>query len=314
MSESRRVHQLADYVLALYAVFFIAMIWLAREELPDARTLLLRVVGLLLAYFGGLRFLAWRGAGPMAMDGFRAAGLVFAVPFLFLSLGRIPEIINPRSYEAELQAIDRALFGVDPVHWMEQFLHPLAVDWFQIAYTAYYPLFLVGLALLFKREHHHFNAYLGAIALTVFIAFMGYFLVPARSPYYAARMPEFADLFRFTIPVRGVWIGEFLAHALDSAETIKVDCFPSGHTAGAVLVMLATWRWRRRIFWMILPLALSLIFATVYLRYHYVIDLVAGAMLAAASFRTAIYLNDRLASVESEVSWIKPRRGRQELR
>lgn len=309
-----RRYQIVDYALAGYLVFFVAMIWMARGELPEARALLVRVAFLAVAYFGVLEFLARRQASPTWFNGFRAAALVFLVPFLFLSLGRIPEIVNPVSYEADLQAIDRAIFGVDPVLWMERWIHPLAVDWFQIAYTSYYPLFLVGLVLLFRRDHLRLNAYLGAVALTAFLAFMGYFLVPARSPYYAAQMSEFADLFPFTVELRGGVIGEWLAHALDSAETIKVDCFPSGHTAGAVLVMITTWKWMRRLFWLVLPFALSLIFATVYLRYHYVIDLIAGALLAAASFKTAVLLNDRLVRVRSYEPDARRRPGRQEAR
>jgi membrane-associated phospholipid phosphatase len=314
MTAPRPRHIVADYAVAVYGVFFAAMVWIAREDLGAGRGLLLRVAGVLIAYFGGLRFLMARNSGPMRIGAFRGAALIMMVPYFFLSLGRIPEIVNPRSYEAELQAIDRAVFGVDPVLWMEQFIHPVAVDWFQIAYMSYYPLFLLGLVFLFSREHHRYNIYLGAVAVTVFVAFMTYFLVPARSPYFAARMPEFADLFPFTVPLRGSAIGQWIAHALDSTESVKVDCFPSGHTAGAVLVLLTLWNWRRRLFWFVLPLAASLIFATVYLRYHYVIDLVVGALLAAAALRTVIFVEDRLAAANQDATATRQRPGRQEAR
>lgn len=314
MTAPRPRHILADYAVAVYGLFFAAMVWIAREDLVGGRGLLLRIAVVLIAYFGGLQFLLRRNSGPMAVGAFRGTALFLLVAYFFLSLGRVPEIVNPRSYEAELQAIDRAIFGVEPVLWLERFIHPIAVDWFQIAYMSYYPLFLVGLVFLFSREHHRYNIFLGAVAVTIFVAFMGYFLVPARSPYFAAQMPEFADLFPFTVPLQGAAIGEWIAHVLDSSKSVKVDCFPSGHTAGAVLVLLTLWKWRRRIFWFVLPLAGSLIFATVYLRYHYVIDLVAGAMLAAAAMRTAIFVEDRLARADQGVSATRLRPGRQEAR
>lgn len=314
MTAPRQRHILADYAVAVYGLFFAAMVWIAREDLAGGRGLLVRIAGVLVAYFGGLRFLLRGNAGPMAFGAFRGAALILMVPYFFLGLGRVPEIVNPRSYEAELQAIDRAVFGVDPVLWLERFIHPVAVDWFQIAYMTYYPLFLLGLVFLFAREHHRYNIFLGAVAVTVFVTFMGYFLVPARSPYFAARMPEFADLFPFTVPLRGSAVGEWIAHALDAAESVKVDCFPSGHTAGAVLVLLTLWKWRRRLFWFVLPLAGSLIFATVYLRYHYVIDLVAGALLAAAALRTSTFVEDRLVRAAQDASATRRRPGRQEAR
>ena len=108
-----------------------------------------------------------------------------------------------------------------------------------------------------------------------------------------------AHLFPFRTH-KGLWIGDFLAHALDTAESVKVDCFPSGHTAGAVLVILATRKWMPRLFWVVLPIASSLIFATVYLRYHYVIDLIAGAALAVAAFWVSGLVTDWLVRTRTD--------------
>ena len=58
------------------------------------------------------------------------------------------------------------------------------------------------------------------------------------------------------------------------------DCFPSGHTE---LTILACWGSRlvsKRLFRIYLFYTPALIFATVYLRYHYSVDVLAGAVLA----------------------------------
>ncbi len=292
--------QLVDVVLGAYIIFLSIMVWKARAEAAAPTLLLFQLAVIFFLYFGCLQFLKKKEATLMLMDGFRSVVLIATIPFLFLSIGNIPEILNPKSYEAELQAIDVKMFGVDPVLWMEQFLHPLAVDWFQLAYISYYPLFLVGLVLFFNKRHHEFRIYIGALAITTLGTFVGYFFVPARSPYFAAQLPEFAHLFPFTEPIKGLWIGDFLAHALDTAESVKVDCFPSGHTAGAVLVILATRKWMPRLFWVVLPIASSLIFATVYLRYHYVIDLIAGAALAVGAFWVSGLVTDWLVRTRTD--------------
>ena len=61
---------------------------------------------------------------------------------------------------------------------------------------------------------------------------------------------------------------------------ITYDCFPSFHTAGALLLSWGCWRHARKVFWLTLPMVASIPFACVYLRYHYVIDVVAGIALA----------------------------------
>ena len=56
---------------------------------------------------------------------------------------------------------------------------------------------------------------------------------------------------------------------------------PSGHTAIALLVLFLSYRYARLLFYLFCPIVAALILSTVYLRYHYVIDLFAGAALAA---------------------------------
>jgi hypothetical protein len=47
-----------------------------------------------------------------------------------------------------------------------------------------------------------------------------------------------------------------------------------------MLTVALAYRFERRLFWRLLPISIGLIFSTVYLRYHYVMDLAAGALLA----------------------------------
>ena len=58
------------------------------------------------------------------------------------------------------------------------------------------------------------------------------------------------------------------------------DAFPSGHAAVALVVQWYAFRYfRHRAVWL-LPLTTALIFSTVYLAYHYAVDVLAGAGLA----------------------------------
>ena len=45
-------------------------------------------------------------------------------------------------------------------------------------------------------------------------------------------------------------------------------------------VLIVMWRRARDVFWWILPITTGLIISTVYCRFHYVVDLIAGAALA----------------------------------
>ena len=67
---------------------------------------------------------------------------------------------------------------------------------------------------------------------------------------------------------------------MDALEGIQWDAFPSGHTAIAIIVLAMAARYQRRLFYPLLVITVSLMISTVYLRYHYVIDVIAGVLLA----------------------------------
>ena len=64
---------------------------------------------------------------------------------------------------------------------------------------------------------------------------------------------------------------------------LTFDCFPSMHTACTALMAWVAWRYARRLFFWILPVVISMPFACVYLRYHYVVDVLAGLVVASVA-------------------------------
>ena len=89
---------------------------------------------------------------------------------------------------------------------------------------------------------------------------------------------------------------------LDRLESVHYDCFPSGHVE---LTIIASWssrqisRWLFRVY---LAYTLCIIFATVYLRYHYTVDLVAGALLAAVLIAAGPLIYRKLSGSEDSIA------------
>jgi membrane-associated phospholipid phosphatase len=72
---------------------------------------------------------------------------------------------------------------------------------------------------------------------------------------------------------------------LHPERVVNRDCFPSGHTMMTLLTIILAWQCRSAFRIPITIVGLSLIVATVYLRYHYVVDLIAGAAFAVVALR-----------------------------
>ncbi len=72
---------------------------------------------------------------------------------------------------------------------------------------------------------------------------------------------------------------------------------PSGHTQIVLMTLSLAYRYGRVLFYLLLPLICALILSTVYLRYHYVIDLLVGGGFAIGCMVLAPRLYD---------AWKKP--------
>ena len=83
---------------------------------------------------------------------------------------------------------------------------------------------------------------------------------------------------RFEVSLDLYYVRDMKEMLMDRAR-ITWDCFPSMHTAGSMLMSWLCWRHARRMFWLTLPMEASTPFACVYLRYHYVVDVIAGVAL-----------------------------------
>ncbi len=171
-----------------------------------------------------------------------------------------------------MMATDRLLFGgEDPVALAQRIISVPLSEWMAFSYSFYavfYPLSL-GAALMWGGRPA-LREGVTALSLGLAITYVGYSLVPVKGPLLTGT---------YEVPLDLYLIKEVKAALMDSAR-ITYDCFPSFHTAGSVIMAWLCFRHARRLFWWTLPMAASTPVACVYLRYHYVSDVLAGLALA----------------------------------
>ncbi len=202
----------------------------------------------------------------------------------FFSLGSVVHHILPYDIDAELIALDASIFGGHPTVFISTIMNPYLVDLFTLCYVSFYflPVILGGL-LYWKGKKSEFEAFAFMICLGFYLSDIGNLLFPARGPSQTL-------VALHIIPLQGKYVGDFIRAVVFVLEPYRWDCFPSGHVTVTVLTLALSYRFERRLFWWLLPIGTGLVFSTVYLRYHYVIDLIAGAMLA-----TSLLIGARIA-------------------
>jgi membrane-associated phospholipid phosphatase len=195
------------------------------------------------------------------------------LPILFNTLEPLIEAVRGGPRDDLLIAADRALFGVDVTVWMERFVRPWLNDVFYIFYATYYFIALALGLILWFRDRNAGRRLVFTLMVVYYVSYAGYFTIPAVGP-------RFAQASEYSVSLTMTPISRAINDSINALEKTKCDVFPSGHTMVAVAVLLIAWRRARDVFWLFLAIASGLIVSTVYCRYHYVIDLVAGALLA----------------------------------
>lgn len=206
--------------------------------------------------------------------------------------------IRPQDYDQLFIQIDRILFfGNDPTHLLYQIANPVLTELLQIVYGIFYLLPIILCLILLKEKRYVAIDYaLFSVIYGFYLSYLGYFLLPGIGPRFT--LHDFATI-NETLP--GLWLTNFLrevvntgegipAGTINPAEVVQRDVFPSGHTMITLIVMYLSVKLKSNCKYFFLPVGSLLIFATVYLWYHYVIDLIGGAAFMIFSIWTGKYL------------------------
>jgi len=215
----------------------------------------------------------------VALDFYPAA----FIPFVYETLGVLIAAARGRARDDLLIAADRAILGGDVTVLLQPYVRPVLAAFFYVAYSTYYFLPIVLGAALWRKSRPEARRFIFTLSVCFYVSYAGYFTVPAYGPRTAL-----ADL--HTVPLDTHPVANAINRTINELEHTKLDAFPSGHTMITVAVLIVAWRRARKLFWVLLPIALALIFSTMYCRYHYVVDVLAGIVLAFAT----VPLGDRL--------------------
>jgi len=208
--------------------------------------------------------------------------------FCFEEMGRLVHLVNPGWEDAKLITFDRWLTGVNPSLWLEQFTHPALTEFMQFSYFTYFIyLLILGGILYYQRDFESYWAVMTYSASGYVFGYVIATLFPVQSPWFT-----FA----------GQWHGELiggpftaLINLIEKYGRVHGAAFPSQHVAGAVAALLGAWRHRRRLFWIFLPFVACMCVSTVYVRNHYVADVLAGMLTGAAGYFMGIWVMKRRA-------------------
>lgn len=149
-------------------------------------------------------------------------------------------------------------------------------------YAMYFVMpFLITFILYLQRRHREFQQVTLIIIICFYLGFLGYISLPGVIPKFFLK-----DLYLYP-KIPSLFLHSSMDKLYEKANAAEIwGAFPSLHVAISSVGLILSFLIKglagkgRGLFWIFLPVTLMLWTSTVYLRYHWIIDIYAGWVLA----------------------------------
>jgi len=216
-------------------------------------------------------------------------GLFMPMVLSYFEMRVLLPALQPQLMDHRLFAIDLWLLGTTPSIWMEAWNVEPVVEWLSFFYYGYFLVLALMLvpSLLVGKGRRQQEVLAGAM-LVVAVGHFLYTIVPGAGP---------VATLSFDQPLQGAFWWNQVELAVTTAGA-QLDIFPSLHTAFPAFFALHAFAHRHtqpfRWLWPILAfVALNIIIATMFLRWHWFIDVALGLLLAFAARGFAMAVAER---------------------
>lgn len=193
------------------------------------------------------------------------------VPILYMELDTLSGLARGQTYDSQVMAWEKSLFG-DPIPavWFSEALPFLPLsEVLHLCYLLFYPMLIfLGVRLYFVGRTH-LQTYLWCSHAATFTIYLIQMWFPVEGP--RPLLPPLAENLQGP-----VWK---LCHFLCGQGASGAAAFPSGHVTFGCSVALAAWHWDQKSYRFLMPVSCGLALATIYGRFHYVVDALVGAFI-----------------------------------
>ena len=185
------------------------------------------------------------------------------------------QLIFQNWYDKILLDIDYLIFQIHPTVWLAEHGSLFLNEYANFAYFSYFVYVPVLVYVLWKRKNdYQFERFQGGLVMAYNFSYIFFALLPASSPRFA--LPEFNLILPEAVRLKG-YLFTFIIDFFMDAGAMRGGAFPSVHCCASTVFLMNVYLFgNKKYFWLSLILVLGMYWSTVYGRYHYVIDVLAG--------------------------------------
>ena len=160
------------------------------------------------------------------------------------------------------------------------FYSPFLTQLTTLFYSLHFFLIIVSAMILWYSNKFVYNSYMSSLVICSYVSLIVYVLFPTAPPWYNGVA---TNLLQTTTVSNSQGFVPTLIQLGEMIESDKLAAFPSLHAAYAVLFCYFTVKAKWIYGLASVPIMIGVLFSTIYLGQHYLVDIVAGAGVAIAS-------------------------------
>lgn len=169
--------------------------------------------------------------------------------------------------------IESGIFGTQPsIEFSAFFENRIFTEFMYMGYFSFY-LIILGFTLYvyFKRKKYA-SQLIFMLSASLYIFYLIFSLIPSAGPqfYFSSPGNILPDGYLF----------EQIMHFIQKTAEQPTGAFPSSHVGISVIILLLSKKYAPVFFSIAWPIVIILILSTVYIKAHYVIDVIGGIVIA----------------------------------
>jgi len=258
-----------DFITISYIFLTGILIIFCQAKLQDVASHLLMRTGFL-ALISLLIYLNWNISNNKAIQFIRYFYPLALLGYFYPETDYLNNIFfaNLDPFIANLEV---TIFGGHPSIWFSQYI---PWKWFNelmnFGYFSYYFLIFIVCYKLYLVSFEQFSHAIFVICMSFFIYYFLFILFPVAGPQFYLTPPDnqLPDAYLFSRLVK-------IIHDMGEGPTAA---FPSSHVGIVLLLIYLAYKYIPKILKWLIPLSILLILSTVYIKAHYVVDVIAGIL------------------------------------
>ena len=190
----------------------------------------------------------------------------------FEEVSRLSFLLRDAWQDHYLLALEERLFAVPPTVWLGRHGSWVMTEFLELGYFSYFVLlFIVGGVFYATKRRRAFRQVMDATVLSYLLCYTMFIVFPTEGPAHTL-----AAQHNFPFPGGGPF--HWAVQLIQRNAGVHGNAFPSAHVAGAMVSLYFAWRYVPRLGLVLTPIVLLLCVGAVYDRYHYLSDVIAGAI------------------------------------